>query len=101
MGPVPLRSREMDKPSLPQVIEDFGHVMTTELLLSAERQFECRALKMADQNVYVLGIDQTHLRRLAEEILGMVDDELIQRRAGRDQHGNGHPGPTAGAAHAL
>ena len=75
--------------------------MAAESFVGAKRQLESRALKMTDQNMNVVGIDQSHFRRLAQEIFRMIHDELIQRRARRDQHRHRHSAAPAGAAHAL
>src|SRR5262249_9654404 len=56
---------------------------------------------MADDDVNVIGIDQAHLGRLAQEVLRMIHDELIERRAGSDEHGYRHAAATAGAANSL
>ena len=57
-----------------------------ELLVVRERQLERGALHVVEQDVQVVGIDQRVLRRRVEEVRRIADDELIDRRAARDQH---------------
>ena len=99
--PVPLVSCAMNEAAILQEVENLGNVVAAELLVRAERQLESCALKVVDQDMNVVGIDQTHLGRLAQKILRMIHDELIQRRAGRHQDRDRHSAPPAGAAHSL
>ncbi len=52
----------------------------------ANGQLEGGALQMAHQNFQVVGVDVRVLGRTVEEVLGMLDDVLIERRAGGHQH---------------
>src|SRR5262249_59940528 len=70
-------------------------------LADSERQFERGALKMADDDVNIVRIDQTHFRRLAQEVFRMIHNELIEGRARRYQHCNGHSAPPARSSHTL
>ena len=75
--------------------------MRAELLAVADGQLERRALHVIDQNLEVVGIDVRVFRRALEEIVGMLDDVLIQRRAGCHQHRQRSGLPAPGAAGAL
>src|SRR5260370_11457384 len=56
---------------------------------------------MIDEDFQVVGLDEGVLRSVAEEIVGMAHDELIERRGGSNQHGAGASAAAAGAAGAL
>ncbi len=60
--------------------------MRAEFLAVADRQLERRALQMVEQDLQIVRIDMGMLRRTIEEIVGMLHDVLIERRAGRHQH---------------
>src|SRR5947207_15916105 len=58
---------------------------------------------MIDEDFEIVGLDEGVLRSVAEEIVGMTHDELIERRGRCDQHGtrasaaeDGAPGPLPG-----
>ena len=58
---------------------------------------------MIDEDFEIVGLDEGVLRSVAEEIVGMTHDELIERRGRCDQHGTrasaaaaGAPGPLPG-----
>src|ERR1700722_14469131 len=44
---------------------------------------------MIDQNFQIIGLDESVLRRVAEEIVRMADHILIERRRGGDHHSTG------------
>ena len=52
-----------------------------------ERQLEHRAAQVVEQDQQMIGVDQRLFRRLAEEIIGMMREELIERIGRGDQHG--------------
>src|SRR5207248_714098 len=79
--PVPFIAGSMNKTAVSQVLEDLGYVVTAESLVHCERKLEGGALQMAEQDLDIIGINETHLGRLAQKVFGMVDDELIERRA--------------------
>ncbi len=49
-------------------------------------QFERRAFQMVDENFEIVGLNVSVLGRTAEEIIGMLHDELIQRSRRRNEH---------------
>src|SRR5258708_32312286 len=58
---------------------------------------------MIDEDFEIVGLDEGVLRSVAEEIVGMAHDELIERRGRCHQHGTrasaaaaGAPGPLPG-----
>ena len=67
-----------------QVPEQIGHARHLRGVV-AIRQLENRALELVQQDVDVVRIDVARLRGGAEQILGMADDELVDRRRGGDQ----------------
>src|SRR5437899_8524348 len=56
---------------------------------------------MIDAKHEIVGLDERRLGRIAEEIVRVADDELIERRRRGDQHGAGAARAAAGAAGAL
>ena len=76
-------------------------VVPAERFAIGERQLERRALDVIDEDVEVVGIDERALRRAVEEIRRVPHDELIERRAGGDQHRRRTAGAAPGAAGPL
>ena len=66
-------------------------IHVTESLSRPERQFECSAFQMIDQNFQIVRLDVGMLGRAGEKILRMLDDKLIQGTRRSDQHGAGTP----------
>src|SRR5258708_24578904 len=56
---------------------------------------------MIDEDFEIVGLDEGVLRSVAEEIVGMAHDELIERRGRCDQHGTRASAAAAGAPGAL
>ena len=71
------------------------------MLVVRERQLECRALHVIEQDVQVVRIDQRVLGDASKKVRRVADDELIDRRAARDEHRRGPRRSAAGAAGAL
>ena len=68
-----------------------AHLDLAEPLALDHRQLEGRALEVVHQDERVVGIDPRVLGRRAEEIVGVRDHELIQRRAGGHEDRGGRP----------
>src|SRR5439155_4695862 len=75
--------------------------------LALEWQLEGRAADVVGQDGQVVRVDQAALRRLAEKVVRVGDDELVERRRRGHQHGGGRtvaptdppdPLPSAGDA---
>jgi hypothetical protein len=75
-------------------------VGATEPLLVFERQLEEPCLQVAREQEKVVGVDQAFFGIRAEELLGMADYELVERRARRDEHADG-PRPPPGTSQLL
>ena len=73
----------------------------TEALVRADGKLERGAFQMIDENLEIVRLDERVFGRIAEEIVRVADDELIERRRGSDQHGAGAARAAAGAAGAL
>src|SRR5579863_3034485 len=58
-----------------------------ELFTVRNGELEGAALQMAEQDFDVVGIDVGAFGRALEKVVGMLDDVLIERRAGGDQDG--------------
>src|ERR1035441_9725756 len=68
-----------------QKYAEFVDVMRSELLAILYREFERRALQVAQQDLEVVRVDVRVLRRAVEEVLRVLDDVLIERRTGSHQ----------------
>src|SRR5207249_8217164 len=73
----------------------------TEPLAVADRQLERGALEMADQDERVVRVHPRVLGWGAEEVLGMGDHELVERRARRHEDGRRRAAAATGAAGLL
>ena len=91
----------VDEPLVGQQAQDLLDVLPTEGFLWCERQLECRALDVIDQDVRVVRIDERVLGRGVEEIRRIAHDELIERRARRHENRRRSSRPASGAARPL
>ena len=91
----------MDESTFGKELQNLSDGMTTECFVGAKRQLERRTLQVADEDMDVVGIHQPLLGWLVQEVLRMVDDELIERHAGRDHHCNRHSAAASGTSDAL
>ncbi len=89
------------EPLFPEHAEDLLQLFAAEPLIVMERQLECRALHVIEQDVEVVRIDQRVLGRRVEEIRRVTDDELIDGRAAGHEHRRRASRPAACAAGAL
>ena len=101
-GPVPLVAGAMDESALGKVLENLSERRDRRIVSSApngsSNVAHCRWL----MRIWMLsGLTSPRLRRLVQEVLGMIDDVLIQRRARRHHHRHRHSAAAAGASHAL
>ncbi len=77
-----------------------GEILFAELLAVADRKLEGGTLQVAEKDLQIIGVDMRLFGRGAEEIIRVLDDVLIERRAGCDQHrdrGGTAPAGTSGA----
>src|SRR5438105_407883 len=79
--------------NLQQVVD----VCTSELFLIFERQLEKAGLQVTGEDEQIVRVDQAFLGVGAEEVVGMPDDELIERGAGRHENTDGAGAPTRAA----
>src|SRR6267154_381805 len=78
-----------------------GEIDIAEFVVRRDRQFERGTFQMIYQDFQIVGLDKGALRCVAEEIVRMANDELIQRRRRSHQHGAGTPASSSRAAGAL
>ena len=83
---MPGAARVVQEAALLQKAAQLGGVVRAELFAVADRQLEGRALQVVQQDLEVVGVDVGVLGRAVEEVLGMLDDVLVERRAGGHQH---------------
>src|SRR6266851_5812518 len=67
----------------PEQVADVG---APQPLFVLERQFEKARLEVAGEQEQVVRVDQALLGVRAEEVIGVADDELVERRAGGYEH---------------
>src|SRR6267378_3444169 len=91
----------MQKTSLGEPRAKIGYVDIPEFVAWSDGQFERSTFQMIDEDFQIVGLDEGVLRRVAEEIVGMADDELIERRGGSHQHGARTSAAAASAPGAL
>jgi hypothetical protein len=76
----------MQKLEIAQESAQIAGIVLAESFAIADGQLEGRAFQMRQQDFQVVGVDVSALRRAIEEVLGMLNDVLIERRAGSYQH---------------
>src|ERR1700687_3419071 len=78
-----------------------GYVDIAEFVARSDGQFERSTFQMIDEDFQIVRLDEGVLRCVAEEIVGMAHDELIERRGGSHQHGARATAAAASASGAL
>ena len=101
LRPVIIFSGEMKKSGRREPRAQVQKIDIAEFVVRRYWQFERGAFQMIYQNFQVVRLNKSVLRRVAEEIIRMVHDELIERRRRRHQHGAGTSAAPPGAAGAL
>src|ERR1700730_19210379 len=66
-------------------LKQLADIRPAEPLLVFERELEKASLEVTGKQEEVVGVDQAFVRVGAQEVLGMADDELVERRAGRHE----------------
>jgi len=90
---VPAVSRVVKQPFGLELAEVRLDGNAAERLAVHEGELEDRALEVIHQDERVLRIDEGALGRRAEEIVGVRDHELVQRRAGGHEERRRLPAP--------
>src|SRR6266567_3547581 len=72
-----------------------------EIFAGSNGQFERGAFQMIDENFQIVRLDEGMLRSVAEKIVGVSNDELVERRRGSHEHGAGASAAAASAAGTL
>src|SRR5713226_2147416 len=79
----------------------FGEVDIAELVARSNRQFERGAFQMVDQDFEIVRLDKSVFWSIAEKIVRVPNDELIERRRRSHQYGAGVSAAASGAPGAL
>src|SRR5437764_831615 len=86
----------MEKTGFGEPRAKIWEVDIAEFVARRDGQFERRAFQMIDEDLEIVGLDESVLGRVAEEIVGMAKNEWIERRRGGPQHCAGaSPAPGA------
>ena len=70
---------------------EFWQIDVAELLIRRDGQLERGAFQVVDENLQIVRLNVGVLGRTPEEVVGMLDNELIERSGRRDEHGAGTP----------
>ena len=84
--PVPASARAVQQLLALEEGQDLREVFLAEALVVGEGQLEGRALHVGEQDVQVLGVDAALLGGAAEEVVGVLRDELVEGRRVGHQH---------------
>ena len=72
---------------LAEEMAHFGGVVRAELFAVADGELEGGALDVVNEDLEVVGVDVGVLGGGFEEVLGVLDDVLVERGAGGDHQG--------------
>src|SRR5271166_6352576 len=78
MRPMIVFPCKMEVSRFRQSCAQIGHVYISELLRWPDWQFKCRAFQMIDQHFQVVWLNKRLLRSIAEKIIRMPQNKLIQ-----------------------
>ena len=101
LHPVPVAAAAMEVARFAKALAKLLHVDGTEFVIGRDRQLEGRAFQVIHEDFEIVRLHVGVFGRAAEKIIGMLHDELIERRGRRDEHGAGSAVAAAGAASAL
>src|SRR5437016_14511156 len=87
----------MEKTGFGEPRAKIWEVDIAEFVARRDGQFERRAFQMIDEDLEIVGLDESVLGSVAEEIVGMANNELIERRRGGHEHGAGASSEANGA----
>src|SRR6266436_5854415 len=101
LRPVIIFSRQMQITSFGEARANIEEIDIAEFIVGRYRQFKRSAFQMVDEDFEVVRLDESVLRGVAEKIVRVANDELIERRRRSHQHGAGASAAAAGTAGAL
>src|SRR5713226_1007478 len=78
-----------------------GEINLAEFVVWRDGQFERSTFQMVDENFEIVGLDESVFRSVAKEIVGVPNDELIERRRRSYQHSAGTSAAASSASGAL
>src|SRR2546426_7371758 len=99
-APEPASGRARRGPVFFKELQQLLHVGGAKPLVLHERQLEQAGLQVSREQQQVVRVDEAFLWIGAEEVLWVADDELVERRARRDEHAD-RAGPAARAPQLL
>src|SRR5712692_7383456 len=91
----------MQKTSLSEARAKIEEVNIAEFVAWRDRQFERSTFQVIDEDFEIVGLDEGVFGSVAEKIVRVANDELIERRGGSHQHGAGASTAATSAAGAL
>src|SRR6266704_560630 len=101
LRPMIIFSGEMKKTGLGEPRAKIREIYITELFARSNGQFERGAFQMIDEDFQIVRLDESVLRSVAEKIVGVSNDELVERRRGSHEHGAGASTAAASTAGTL
>ena len=72
-----------------ELLKKMAHIasgMRAKLFIVADGQFKCRAFHVTEQDLQIIGIDKSTFRAATKKIFRMLNNVLVQGRAGGHQH---------------
>src|SRR5258706_8751432 len=91
----------MQKPGLGEPRAKIGQADIAEFVAWSDGQFERSTFQMIDEDFQIGGLNEGVFRRVAEKIVGMAHDELIEGRRRSNEHGARASAAAAGPAGPL
>src|SRR5260370_17165396 len=91
----------MQKTGLGEPRAKIGQADIAEFVAWSDGQFERSTFQMIDEDFQIVGLNEGVFRRVAEKIVGMAHDELIEGRRRSNEHGARASAAAAGPAGPL
>ncbi len=91
----------MKETSLGEARAEIAEINVAEFLTRSDGQFKRGAFQMIDEDFQIVRLDESVFGSIAEKIIWMAHDELIERRRGSHQHRAGASAAPSRAAGAL
>jgi hypothetical protein len=82
---MPAAAALMQKSCICELFAEVSKLHVAEFLLRRERQLEGRAFQMVHENFQIVRLNVRVLGRASEKVIGVLHDELVERRGRCDK----------------